>query len=489
MNGPAVPGFHIFEYAGDHLVFDRSGPAVLGVDALAASVLKECRQGQSLGHALSDLAPQHGDGELVTLEYEYQRLRKQGLLQAEVPALDAMTERRLIRGYCRWATKGIQLYLIERCNMGCVYCYAGRNCALSRHAMPLKVARRAVDFAFRRAGRRKTVLISLFGGEALLHREGVEFVVDYARYLGRRTGKRPRFGITTNGTLVDAETARYLRSNRFSVVLSLDGPPEIQNIMRPLAGGGASFKPVMSGYEHLRAEGIRPLVRATVTNQCVDRKLLVDFFESIDAPSALLTYAEARCGVVGPFDVGPEACLEMKGLEDRFVMHHIDRICSDGAVSIDVFRKTLVELFGRPRWSLPCGVGRAVLTVDIDGYLYPCHRYVGMPNYIVGDLSGGIDVRRLHRYYEGYFRVLRRCTSCWAAGYCRLRCPWLFSGDDGEFHPLPEWRCEAARQELERAIWLYAQAAARAPEYLDGIGTRRGGWRGRARPVRARAIT
>jgi len=467
-------------------VFDRSGPGVFAIDSHAASLLVNRSAGRSLGEAVGEVARLNGEQDAGCLVREYGILRRQGYFQTQVPALDATAEQRLIQGYCRWATKGIQLFLIEGCNLDCRYCYAGRNEALRRHRMPPDVARSAVDFAFRRARARRSVVVSLFGGEPLLHREGIEYAVRYARRLAQRLGKRVRFSLTTNGTLVDAEVVQFIRRFRVDVVLSLDGPPEVQNKLLPLVGGGNSFSRVMTGYEHLLAAGIRPLVRATVTNHCLDRRRLVEFMESISAPKAQLTYAEARSGRPGSFDIGPEACEELVGLEEQFAAHHVERLSAGEVPPIDPFRRTLSETFGAARWSLPCGVGRAVMTVDIEGRLYPCHRYVGMPNYVIGDIEHGMDLKRLREYYASYFRVMRNCDGCWASGYCTLKCPWYFSDDDGELRPLPEWRCDFARHQLETAIWIYAQAAVRAPRYLeDVLGHVAGGQGRRAGAARA----
>jgi len=452
-----APGFHAFEFQGGTHVYDRSGPTVLQVDD-AAGVLLRCREdGMALGPALSDLEERYGAEAAEHTAREYLALRRQGLFARSIAASTPGEVRRMIGGYCRWPVKGVQLFLVEGCNLRCRYCYVGRNGALARDRMPLDIARRAVDFAFSRAGRLRNVGVMFFGGEPLLHREAIEFAVEYARTTARQLGKRVSFSITTNGTMVDGEVADFLRRHRFGVTLSLDGPQEVQDSMRPLASGGSSSDLAVAGLGHLQAAGIRCLVRATVTNRCMDRGALTRFFESLGVRQVQLTYAEPRCGECGPYDIGPAAWGDASPREDALAAECAAAASGGDGPKLSPFSRVLADVHAPIRWALPCGVGRAVLTVGIDGQLYPCHRYVGMSSYVLGDLDQGLDREKLRSYYEGYFAVAERCRSCWASGVCRLRCPWVYSGDDGEFRTLPDWQCDSARAEAERVIWLSGQ--------------------------------
>src|SRR5207237_369308 len=56
---------------------------------------------------------------------------------------------------------------------------------------------------------------------------------------------------TTNGYLLDEETCAQLSERRVSSVqVCLDGPPEVHDRMRPLAGGRGSFWHIIQNLHH-----------------------------------------------------------------------------------------------------------------------------------------------------------------------------------------------------------------------------------------------
>ena len=95
--------------------------------------------------------------------------------------------------------------------------------------MSRATARLAVDVFAPRLARRAQV--AFYGGEPLLHLDLIRGVVDDFEGHRATTRSRVRFGLTTNGLLLDREAADFLDRHRFSVVLSHDGPA--QDITRP----------------------------------------------------------------------------------------------------------------------------------------------------------------------------------------------------------------------------------------------------------------
>ncbi len=95
--------------------------------------------------------------------------------------------------------------------------------------MSRATARLAVDVFAPRLLRRAQV--AFYGGEPLLHPDIIRGVVDDFEGHRAATRSRIRFGLTTNGVLLDEEAADFLDRHRFSVVLSHDGPA--QDITRP----------------------------------------------------------------------------------------------------------------------------------------------------------------------------------------------------------------------------------------------------------------
>ena len=63
------------------------------------------------------------------------------------------------------------------------------------------------------------ISIGFYGGEPLLEVPLIREVVDYAE--GVFSGKKLLFNMTTNATLLNIETAKYLYEKKFNVTISL----------------------------------------------------------------------------------------------------------------------------------------------------------------------------------------------------------------------------------------------------------------------------
>jgi sulfatase maturation enzyme AslB (radical SAM superfamily) len=87
--------------------------------------------------------------------------------------------------------------------------------------MSLAAARRAVDDFLPRLAPRFD--LHLYGGEPLLELCLIQELVPYVRAAAGAAGKRPRFGLTTNGSLCDDRALDFLERQRFRIALSFDG--------------------------------------------------------------------------------------------------------------------------------------------------------------------------------------------------------------------------------------------------------------------------
>ena len=78
--------------------------------------------------------------------------------------------------------------------------------------------------------------------------------------------------MTTNGVLLDEETTAFLNAEMQNVVLSLDGRKDINDAMRPNAGGKGSYDTIVPRYQRFVAQrGDRDYyVRGTFTRDNLD---------------------------------------------------------------------------------------------------------------------------------------------------------------------------------------------------------------------------
>jgi uncharacterized protein len=152
--------------------------------------------------------------------------------------------------------KLLVLRVTDDCNLRCRYCYAcGGD---SRESMSWDIARQAVDYALARS---RFLKIQFTGGEPLLNFPLVKKVIEYSR-------KSPvTFQMQTNGTLVGPAVARELKALKIAPGVSLDGPPEVNDRLRPFAGGQPSTLAIINGLQNLGTAGVKVGLTAVLTKE------------------------------------------------------------------------------------------------------------------------------------------------------------------------------------------------------------------------------
>jgi uncharacterized protein len=161
-----------------------------------------------------------------------------------------------------------------QCNPDCDYCFFLSKEMLypdSRLRMSDEQLERYLRQLIEAHAGLREVTIAWQGGEPTLM--GLDFYrlsVEIAeRHL--QPGQRALHTIQTNGTLIDAEWARFVRENGFLVGISIDGPRDIHDSHRVSRGGRGSFDREMQGLSHLRGAGVEFNTLTTLNAQSAGR--------------------------------------------------------------------------------------------------------------------------------------------------------------------------------------------------------------------------
>lgn len=119
------------------------------------------------------------------------------------------------------------LFLTNRCNLACTYCYQNRK---TDRSMSSDVLRSSLDLLL--ATKAPELRVAFFGGEPLLEmqliREAVGHVSENAP-----AGVRVQYVLSTNGTLLDREILQFLARHRIFTEISSDGVAEAQAVRGP----------------------------------------------------------------------------------------------------------------------------------------------------------------------------------------------------------------------------------------------------------------
>jgi len=110
--------------------------------------------------------------------------------------------------------------------------------------MTADVIERSVAFLARESGPQTELGLLLFGGEPLCAWAELCHTVDCCAAWAKRTGKRISLDMTTNGSLLTEERARWLARNGVKYLLSLDGLRPTHDAHRKRRDGASSFDSV-----------------------------------------------------------------------------------------------------------------------------------------------------------------------------------------------------------------------------------------------------
>ena len=149
------------------------------------------------------------------------------------------------------------LQVTQRCNLRCEYCvYSEKgeyhNRKHSNNDMSVELAEKAINMYLDTSNEAPDRVISFYGGEPLLKIELIKHCVEYVKK--KSIEKKVRFAMTTNGTLLTMDIARFLAENNFEVLISLDGSKNEHNEYRKFANGKGSFDTIMNNLRAIRKE-------------------------------------------------------------------------------------------------------------------------------------------------------------------------------------------------------------------------------------------
>ena len=396
-------------------------------------------------------------GTLSEAAEEIAELVREGMLYTEDSYKDSLVD------YKKRQTvvKALCLHISHDCNLSCRYCFAGEGEYNGpRSLMTTQVAKAALDFLVANSGNRVNLEVDFFGGEPLLNWETVVYAVRYGRSLEKEHNKHFRFTLTTNGTLLRDDMLDFINAEMDNVVLSIDGRKEINDLMRPKRGGQGTYDEIVPKFIKVAESRGQDkyYVRGTYTRHnldfCEDVKHLADLgFKQIS---------------VEPVVARPEDDYSLRDEDLDALCREYDKL----ARLYLQYRKEgkpfnffhfMLDLEGGPcvyKRLSGCGSGTEYLAVTPTGDLYPCHQFVGNPDFCLGDVFEGIrrgDIVDEFKCCNVYAK--EACRDCFARFYCSGGCAANAYNFHGSITDVYEAGCVLQRKRIECAIMIKAALA------------------------------
>ena len=438
---------HTFNIDGKFYLFDVESGSLHLCDALTSEVVKK------LNGEPYDLT---GADEVAVKEIEEEilQLKKDGLLYTPLKE-EQPIKSDLVKALC--------LHICHDCNLNCKYCFAGKGKYKGKaEYMSFEVAKKAVDFLISNSGNRKILEMDFFGGEPLMNLDVVKKTVEYAKEEGAKAGKKFLFTLTTNGVLLNGETAKWLNDEMENVVLSVDGRKEVHDYVRQTVNGKGSYEVIIDNIKRfVEMRGDKHYyVRGTFTNK------------NLDFGNDVLALADMGLGQISlepvVLDANDELYISKESLPAireeyrRLSKVYLERR-KNGEKLFNFFHFN-IDLEGgvclKKRVSA-CGAGNEYFSVTPQGDIFPCHQFASNPAYKMGNVFEGKlneEIRAIFKNSSLYTK--EKCKDCFAKYHCSGGCAANNVNFNGDVNKPYEITCDMMKARMECAMHIYSEKRA-----------------------------
>lgn len=453
---------HQYKNNGYNIVMDVCSGAVHVVDDITYDVIEVYEKNreeqiETTLPLLQEKLPQYGAEDLSETLEEIEELKEAGELFAEDEyqqyVIDFKKRKTVVKALC--------LHIAHDCNLGCRYCFAEEGEYHGRRAlMSLEVGKQALDFLVANSGNRRNLEVDFFGGEPTMNFEVVKELVRYGRSLEEPHNKNFRFTLTTNGVLLDDDIMEFANREMANVVLSIDGRKEVNDYMRPTRNGKGSYDlivPKFQKFAQLRNQ-TNYYVRGTFTHHNLD--FAEDVLHLADLGFKQISVEPVVAPPEEAYAIREEDLPQLLEEYDKLAKEMIKREKEGRGFNFFHFMIDLTQGPCVAKRLSGCGSGTEYLAVTPWGDLYPCHQFVGMDEFKLGDVWQGVQAENIRDEFKlCNVYAKEKCRSCFARFYCSGGCAANSYNFHGSILDAYDIGCELQKKRIECAIMIKAALA------------------------------
>lgn len=418
-------------------VYDRNTHTVMPVDEESFGELRAYEQGK--------LDEEHC--------HALQNFRNMGILEENVVKEIRHPNTDFLEHYADCRVRQVVLQVTQQCNLRCAYCVYSGNYFTREHSnkkMSIDTAKSAIDYTINHSSEMDEICFSFYGGEPLLELELIKKCVAYVK--NQMIGRKYKFSITTNGTLLVPDTVKFLVENGFILSISLDGPQKDHDANRKFRSGQGSFSTIIKNISYIKENFFdfwRTIQILITLNPKVNLEEVITFFDEEEViPKNLIQFNEVESTNLKNKELIKyqknyycnrkflylKMLMALAGMIDkRSCSKLFERMLEDKKEFIKGLKK------GRRLQSCihhggPCIPGMKKLFVSVDGKFYPCEKVVENSDEIsIGDIKNGLSTKDMARILNLGELTKKECLTCYALQDCKICIARIEGKDSKEF--------------------------------------------------------
>ncbi len=347
----------------------------------------------------------------------------------------------------------ISFFLTTKCNLRCKYCYTKKSNFRKEHQiLDFNFAKRGLNDFFRDYSSRQIRFYAT--GEPTIEINLMKKIKDYAYKLA---GNNLKTELQTNGYF-SRKIAEWISENIDILWISCDGPPEFQNIQRPMINGNPISKIVEDNIKFFaKKKNIQVGIRATLTPLTIYKQTeIVDYFKNLG---------------IKYINVHPAALpIDSESNNKIFQWHPIEfaknfLIAHNQAKRIGIFYNSLyiANFDEKTRYACRACIPYPHLTTD--GYVSCCDFAQFGPDYLPGPLQQLIygkyipkedriiyDEEKISKIRSRCVENLKKdpCKNCKFIYYCAGGCLGQVVNETGSLMGIHKRNCKITKYLAER---------------------------------------
>lgn len=384
---------------------------------------------------------------------EFNSTQKNDDLQELIETWNAEQNPAVQSGGMTFGVRSLTLNVTQICNLKCTYCAAGGDGTYGAPQTKISVEKTLpqLKFFLEQVPEGQSFKITFLGGEPLLYPDGIKAIGQYVQGMALDRNVRPIFAIVTNGTLFDDANLQILRDLNCHVTVSIDGPAEINDAVRPLKNGTGSTQSVEEGLRRLFA------VKKELSSISLHGVFHEGNMNLLEAYSFYQTFPADRFEFT--YGVTQEDPLSSQYFAEQ--MHQIaEQAFANGGESalrkIGFFDNIFSNLDNQRRVENFCGAGKSFLVVDAKNNVFTCPWDIGQKNEQVGQGSL-LDSQALNTYSKSLVEQ-NNCQTCWARYLCGGGCMFIHKMSTGSKQTKSKTFCSRMQSLLVTTLLFYKKS-------------------------------
>jgi uncharacterized protein len=342
----------------------------------------------------------------------------------------------------------LTLNVTQICNLHCNYCAAGGDGTFGDAVAKISIEKTLpqIKFFLQRLPEKASFNVSFLGGEPLLYAEGLELIAQYIA--SEAPDRRVNYTVITNGTLLNEKNVNILARMKATITISLDGPPEINDVMRPTKNGTSSTAMIVDGLSRVlarKSEFAHVMIHGVFDSQNMELLKAYEFYSKFAVDSYDFSFSVS--------ENNPRATENYMSEMTSLAALAYARGGEQALRKIRAFDQHFQSLDQQRRTENYCGAGKSFLMIDARNQIYTCPWDVNDKKEQVGQ-GTELDETALAKYQQPILEA-NKCENCWARFLCGGGCMFAHKHGSGQKNVKNTQFCERTRFMVALALTYY----------------------------------